>query len=615
MIKHITIFLVFVLLLGAFTFPLATHFNTHITGFFSTDEPYGALWDFWRVKQAYTQKTSLRTTSMIAYPYGMDLLPGGLVMYIGPALNYMLGIVMSPAAAWNIQVVLNLCLSALIMYMLVVYATESRIAGIFSGIAFGFCPYQFARAWQHLGLTYNEWIPLVIFMAILAYESFSKENIGWLLMSIVLLFSFDYSVAYMGAIALLSFYIFVFFYNWRFKIFRGQKLFQQDMAYLKKSFGVMLLAGIVLSPQIITLVRNITTNTQTAPSAYNPFHKPFEDLFAQSARPLSYLLPASSHPVFGEFTSQMVGSSLYGSSFTEHTLYLGWIVMVLALSVALRWFFRKSSFTNPSDKMNIGFFIFLAAVAWLFSQPPWWTIGKHTIHMPSYFMYKVFPMYRAYARFGIVLMCAVSVLAGFGLKFILDRFKNLFLRWCVGLLFCAVVMFEFWNWPPYKIIDVSTAPDAYVWLKDQPGDFGVAVYPLDAGSPNEMYKFYQITHGKKIINGTKPGSYAHEVAQELIKLSDPHTAGILQWMKVKYVFVHRDKYESTGRTEDKEELKIIPGNTGLSLVKSFPEQSCPQENSLCAQSSGPIDVYSVTAAPVEPAAKEKVKPIVKIAFP
>lgn len=35
-----------------------------------------------------------------------------------------------------------------------------------------------------------------------------------------------------------------------------------------------------------------------------------------------------------------------------------------------------------------------------------------------------------------------------------------------------------------------------------------------ADSPNEMYKFYQTEHEKKIINGTIPGTYANKVCPD-----------------------------------------------------------------------------------------------------
>lgn len=215
-------------------------------------------------------------------------------------------------------------------------------------------------------------------------------------------------------------------------------------------------------------------------------------------------------------------------------------------------------------------------------------------------MYKLLPMFRAYCRFGIVLMLAVAVLAGFGLKLILERCKTRKARLAVVAICSALALFEFWNYPPFKVIDVSKAPAAYYWIKDQPGDFVIAEYPLDADSPNDMYKFYQTVHGKKIINGTIPGTPAYQAAQRMIKLSRPDTASTLKKMGVKYVLVHQEQYIRTGLIEDKEELGMVPGNPGLKFVKSFPAESCPEKGIMCTQSSGPVDAYEVLALPADP---------------
>ena len=156
------------------------------------------------------------------------------------------------------------------------------------------------------------------------------------------------------------------------------------------------------------------------------------------------------------------------------------------------------------------------------------------------------------------------------------------------------MLFEFWNWPPYKVIDVSGVPAVYYWLKDQPQDTVIAEYPLDAGSPNEMYKFYQTVHEKKMINGTIPGTPAHNFAQAITRLSAPGTAAELMKTGVKYVLVHRDGYLQTDLVEDTEELKMIPQNKNLRHIKSFSAQDCPDET-MCAQKTGPIDVYEVIA--------------------
>lgn len=215
-------------------------------------------------------------------------------------------------------------------------------------------------------------------------------------------------------------------------------------------------------------------------------------------------------------------------------------------------------------------------------------------------MYKALPMFRAYCRFGIVLMLAVAVLAGWGLRFILDRFKTQKTKIAVTALFSGLVLFEFWNYPPYKIIDLSRAPEAYYWLKSEPADFVIAEYPLDTRGPNEKYKFFQTVHEKKMINGTIPGTYPNKVANSIIKLSDLNTARTLKWMGVKYVLVHRKDYLKTDLLEDKQELEDIPKGPGLKFIRSFPAEGCPQEAMLCVRDAGAIDVYEVTASALAP---------------
>jgi len=605
--KYIFPLIVFILLTFILTYPLIFNIISYIPGFFSTDEPFGVLWESWRIKTSISEHLSVKHSSLIAYPFGMDFYSAGFMAYLWIGLFYFLSIFTTPVLTYNLVVLFNFILCGLCAYILVYYFTKDKTAAILSGIIFAFCPYQFVRSWQHLGLTFNEWIPLCLFAVIFLKDAFSKKSAVIFLLSFLILFSFDWSIMLLTCISLAAFFIYTIMYNWRSKI-KEKKLILNDFIYFK---GVFLLGLVVISILLIqfipTIIKSLKLSSATA-SVFNPYHRPFEDLFAQSARPLSYLLPATSHPVFGKFTEQFIGSSLYGISLTEHTLYLGWVPLVLAFIAARRWRKRRREAklgTVPfGDSPYIGFFIFLAVVAWLFSQPPWWKIGPVKVFMPSYFMYKVLPMYRAYCRFGIVLMLAVAVLAGFGLKFILERFKSQKVKVAITILFCGLVLFEFWNYPPFKVIDVSRAPLVYYWLKEQPADTVIAEYPLDAESANELYKFYQTKHEKKMINGAIPGTYAHKFAQTITKLSEPHTAGILKWMGVKYVLVHKNDYLETEQVEIIEDLNKIPDNKGLKLIKSFSAQDCPRKDITCVRKTGPIDVYEVIAPPIEPVVKD-----------
>ncbi len=606
--KHMLIFILFILLTAAITFPLAFKFTTHIPGFFSTDEPYAAIWNSWRIKYSFENNLPFNYTYFISCPFGTEINSSGYVSYLRQGWFSLLSIFTTSVLTWNIQVILNILLSGFFAYLLVFYLTKNKFSSFLSGIIFAFCPYQFVRVWQHLGLTYNQWIPLVLLGLVLLKEDFSKKRVFLFLLFLILLLSFDFSIMYFGGIALTSFLVYTFFYCWRDKIFRKRSLIKGDFKFIAKVTGIILIAFLILSAQFIPIIKNrIQLSDKAEASGFNPYRRPFDDLFTQSAKPLSYLLPAVVHPVFGDFTKKFVGSHLYGVSVTEHTLYLGWIPLLLAFIAFRKWKIRRKKFRISNfefrdykkDNFYIGFFIFLAIIAWLFSQPPWWQIGKFRIYMPSFFMYKIIPMVRAYCRFGIVVMFAVAVLAGYGLKFILDKFKRRWVKVFMCCLFCGLVLFEFWNWPPYKVIDVSKAPSVYYWLQEKEGDFAIAEYPLDSEGPNEMYKFYQIFHNKPIINGTIPGTYSNKVAKTITDLSEGDTASVLSWMGVKYVLVHRKDYEQSGLVDRIEELKKIPENKGLKLIKEFDAQSCPTEIR-CTQKSGPIDVYEVTAVLQKP---------------
>jgi len=587
--RNAGIIALFVILSVIMTFPLFFKIATHIPGFTYTDEPYAGLWDSWRVKYSILHKVSLSHTPYISYPSGVDMY-AGYFTFLWMAIMYILSLISSPVLMFNLQVLINFVLRGIVVYYLVRHVTKNEFSGILSGIVFTFCPFQFVRSWQHLGLTYGQWIPLVILCAIILKERPLRGSFFLFLASLLLLFSFDYSIAYFGVMTLAFFMLYILFFNWRRKISLPRLLFKDVTFFLKVGLAI-LLVFILLSPQFYLIVKHIGSAGSGA-TTFNPYYRPFDDLFTQSARLLSYLLPATTHPLFGKFTEQFIGSPLYGISYTEHTLYLGWIPLILAFIAFRKWRRKKKLkaqgpklIADEAEQFYIGFFVWLALVAFLFSQPPYFTFPYFKIYMPSYFMYKILPMYRAYCRFGLIVAFAISVLAGFGLKFLAERFKSRKTKVIFTSLICGLVLFEFLNFPPFKVIDLTKYPKVYDWLKGQKGDFAVAEYPLDVESPNEYYKYCQTIHRKPIIDATIPGTHANEVARRIWRLSDPPTAPMLRWMGVRYVLVHRSAYESSNDMKMVDEAQKVKQRllNGLRFMKSVDD----------------VDVYEVTAQPRE----------------
>ena len=598
------ILILFLILTCIFTYPLTLKINSSIPGFYSTDESYAALWYFWWVKYTHENHLNPANFNMLAVPFGSTLKLGNIYWHL---LNKGMALITNPILTYNIQILFSFIIAGLITYFLVFYFLNNSLAALFSAIIFTFCPYHAVRSWQHLGLVHIQWMPLYILSLLVLRNKKTLRNAVLVALSFSLVMTFDLYYAYFMFIVTILLVIYDLSYR---------KDMKQTLNFIKSLSISLLFILIIESFDLYSALKIIFSFNKIgkAEGVYG-YIRPFEDLFSQSARPLSYILPATAHPIFGKFTESFIGGSWYGQSFTEHSLYLGWVPLILAFMAFRRW--RKSrkiqgqspkSGDSPYYKEDfyIGFFILLAIAAWLFSQPPWWNILGFKLYMPAFFLYKIAPMFRAYCRFGIVVMLAVAVLAGFGLKFILERFKSRNVKIAIACLFSGLVLFEFWNWPPFKVIDVSGVPAVYYWLKDQPGGLVIAEYPLDINGANELYRFYQTAHEKKIINVTTPGTYANKVANTITKLSQPYTAGVLKWMGVKYVLVHKEDYLNTELTEEKEEIEGIPQNTGLKFIKSFPPQECPREDIMCVQKTGPIDVYEVVAQPIEPIiAKEK----------
>lgn len=572
--RVIIVLVIYSVITAIMTFPLVLNINTYIPGFSSTDEPYAAIWDSWRVRFSFYHKLPLGYTRILAYPFGLNIY-AGYDAYLWRYLMYLFTIATSPIFTYNVQIFYNFVLRGLFTYLLVLFITRNDYSAFVSGLIFAFSPFQFVRSWQHIGLTYNEWLPLCLFALLLLKEKIDSGTMPKLifLTSLLLLFSFDYTVTYIGVVSLIAVVFYSLIHNLKKKISIGKKWLRNDLHFLCVLFIIGIIAFLILLPQLLDIMMP-TPYLNAQASRFNPYKRPFDDLFVQSAKPLSYFLPHTTHPLFGSFTERFMGSPLYGISYTEHTLYLGWVPIFLSfLAIAYKRKIRhlKSESPKENNVFYIGLFCFLAFTGWVFSQPPYFTFPYFRIYMPSYFLYKVMPMFRAYCRFGILVILSVSVLSGFGIKYLLDGFKSRKIKAFILTIIVSLVIFEFMNFPPFKVIDLQRYPKVYNWLKSQPGDFVIAEYPLDFESPNEYYKFCQTIHQKKLINGTIPGTFPNKVAYLMRKLSSPTTILLLRWMRVKYVLVHLETYRESNDLEIIKEYERLKSRSieGLKFLNSF----------------------------------------------
>lgn len=588
--QEILIFLAFIFITLIATYPVIFKINNSIYGPLYGTDNLATLWHLWWPKYAWLHHLSAKFIPISASPFGVDF--SKIPLSLGCAFFFRWSVILANEIfVFNFVLLLSFFISAVIMYYLVYRFTKNRVASAVSGIIFAFCPYHFNRAWEHFLLAQIQWLPLYALMLLNLWKKPVLKNALFAALAFALVIVFDFSYAYIMSVFTLGFLVFVFLYRWRDKI--KCQVQKSTWRVVKMTVMAMLLAMLIHFPTLYSIFKTILFVPKTEAIAIQGYVRPFHYLFTHSARPLSYLLPASAHPIFGNFTKSMFGSIFYGRGSIEQTLYLGWVPIILAFIAFRRWRRTRKLKIEDKDDFIIGFFIFSAIAGFLFSMPPYFNLGIFKIYFPSFFMYKILPMFRAYARFGVLVMLCVSVLAGFGLKYILERIRTTKKRFAFTALVSCLILFEFTNIPPFHVTDISKPPLVYQWIKEQKGDFAIVEYPLgesvgpgESAIPND-YLFYQRVHQKKMINGAQIGTYAYKVKQKISKIMAPQIPGILSWLGARYVIVHLDRYKTSEDLDAMEVLGEVPDlskQKGLKFVKRF--------NS--------VEVYEVIAKPKKP---------------
>jgi hypothetical protein len=295
-----------------------------------------------------------------------------------------------------------------------------------------------------------------------------------------------------------------------------------------------------------------------------------------SAKPWDYFLPPLYHPVFGKYVEKFVLTHLYGSNPVEQVLYVGYV----ALALAIYAIFKSRRDGGPEERRTVMLFCLFGLFALSFMPPPYLPVfGLKVPFSFSYLLHQFIPSFRVMARFDVVVMLSVSLLAGVGLKYLMWHRR----RWVVFSIVVLIVLFEYAPLPS-NIAEIKRPeqnfpfnehqyafhttkieiPPVYNWLKEQEGDFAVVEYPLVEGASKEeilqhRYVFYQRIHQKRLVNGAPA-----EVTDRVRDLSSEATVDQLQKLGVKYLIIHENLIDIG---EISHELKLVGSFNNTSIYE------------------------------------------------
>ena len=484
--KHIYHFVILTLTLVSltvvFNLPVFLHPSQNILGQYAGDN-IRTVNGFWWYRYAAKNGYDYNKNMLINYPSGINQSKG--IVY--PLWNFTIHNLLkhwNEVLVFNFLILTSFLLAGISMFYLVFYITRNFISSLLSAIIFSFSAYHFSHVWVQLTLAHIEWFPL-LFLAFLVFRKrMNYKSALFFSLAVLLVIANDYYYTYIGLIGIMIAFSYILIRKRRYP-FR----FSAWPAFM--SLSIILIAGFFLTSSVWQTIFSHNGNILSKQCVV----RPFKNLLELSAYPFNYILPNLWHPIFGKFTRLFFDTHLYGGNDVEQgSLYLGLSVLLLCF-LGLR---KHNADKNMRFHSNL--FITIAIGAIIFSFPPYWNLKLFKIYFPSFFMYKIFPMFRAYTRFGVLAVMSVSVLAGISLYNILKN-KNRNRRNILTGIILVVILFDFLNFPPYHYRDVSRVPAVYEWLMLQKGKFAIAEYPL--GDINDTttanYRLWQRVHKKPLI--------------------------------------------------------------------------------------------------------------------
>ena len=494
---EIWLFILYTLLALVVTYPLVLNLNNSIYGI--RGDHLSQLWqDWWEKEQVLAGKFPV-STPLANYPFEFSY-EGAAFPPLHLGLRLILTLLTNEVLSLNIWLLLSFPLSGLAVYLLVKHLTKNRLSGALSGLVYSFSMYQFSHAWEHSSLVFIFWMPFYVLALVRFNEekSIRRAIVTALWFSLVLLDNFYYG--YM-----------IFLFTAVFFLLQVRSWISWRSVKLLVLFAFF--CAVFSAPFIFPIVKGVLTGNVGGELPKNTYQRSPEDLNWMSARPWFYVLPSPYHLFLGNFSRKILDwiatkppyflTTTYAR--IEHNLYLGWTALLLAVVAVfqiVRRKIKKLEIRNSKLEIYTKQFLLLGVLMIICSAPPMATVAGLKIYFPSHFLYKIFPMFRAYARFGVLVLLCVSVLAGFGLSYVFSVAARFYrarswrhkMPQLLTVVLSGAVLLEVLL-PPYNV-DL-TPPEAYLWLAEQQGDFVIMEYPPRSDHTDLLY---QRVHRKKMFD-------------------------------------------------------------------------------------------------------------------
>jgi hypothetical protein len=447
------------------TWPVAAQLGTHLAG--GRDDLMTHQWTFWWVKQALLHGLDPYYTHLIFYPQGVTLLYHNIAWFnIGVWLP--LQAVLGGIAAYNVIFIATFALNGFATYLLAREWTGSLWAAGIGGLVYGFWPFIQSQ-YDHPNMILVFWIPLTLLFLKRTLERQRKRDALFAGVCLAMIGVTRWHLLIMGGV-IIGLYVFYAFVTQR---------ACRTRLVLRRLTLVGAVAGLLLLPMTLPIVGQLTRA--------HP-----EDIFLDEQDTgqtdvMAYLLPPRDHPLSSEATLHLSENLVINQTYVP---FLGYVTLALAILGAL------------SDRKRAGFWVLATMVCALLALGPQLRVNGQLypdVPMPYRLVEGLFRILRKPDRFNVVLGLPMAMLAAFGVQTLLQRRRVGRFAGVLAVVLGALILIEY-RVAPFPTVQVDP-PAWFSQLAQEPGDFAILDLPMSLETTNKWYMFYQIVHGKPLVEG------------------------------------------------------------------------------------------------------------------
>jgi hypothetical protein len=448
------------------TWPVTAQLSTHLAG--GRDDLMTHQWTFWWIKQALLHGQNPYYTQQIFYPQGVTLLYHNIAWFnIGLWLP--LQAVLGGTAAYNVIFLATFTLNSFAMYLLVREWTGNLAAAWVGGLIYGFWPFIQSQ-YDHPNMILVFWIPLTLLFLKRTLERQRKRDALIAGICLAMIGITRWHLLIMGGVLIGLYVVYA--------------CATQSACRTRRAMSRLALAGVVAGLLLVPVALPVVVGQLTRDHPEDIF---LDEQDTGQTDVLAYVLPTSGHPLSSEATRQLSENLLINQTYVP---FLGYTTLALAILGAL------------TRRRQAGFWVLAAIICALLALGPQLRVNGQLypdVPMPYRLVEDVFRILRKPDRFNVVLGLPMAMLASFGVVTLFQR------RWIgrfagvLAVVLGVLILIEY-RIAPFPNVQVDT-PAWFQQLAQEPGDFAILDLPMNLETTNKWYMFYQIMHGKPLVEG------------------------------------------------------------------------------------------------------------------